>query len=82
MHKIDPTLIFYYSKELKQMILEGQGEQHINIAKWQIETLEKIPVEFLTFQKFNTEKPLPKLQSQCIDTKNNQVVQDNLVKFI
>ena len=30
------------------MILEGQGEQHINIAKWQIETLEKIPVEFIT----------------------------------
>ncbi len=48
MHKIDPTLIYYYSKELKQMILEGQGEQHINIAKWQIETLEKIPVEFIT----------------------------------
>jgi elongation factor G len=47
MHKIDPTLVFYYSKELKQMILEGQGEQHINIAKWQIETLDKIALEFL-----------------------------------
>jgi elongation factor G len=48
MHKIDPTFIYFYSKELKQMIVEGQGELHINIAKWQIETLEKIPVEFLT----------------------------------
>lgn len=48
MHKIDPTFIYYYSKELKQMIVEGQGELHIIIAKWQIETLEKIPVEFLT----------------------------------
>jgi elongation factor G len=41
MHKIDPTFIYFYSKELKQMIVEGQGELHINIAKWQIETLEK-----------------------------------------
>ncbi len=48
MHKIDPTFIYFYSKELKQMIVEGQGELHINIAKWQIETLEKIPIEFLT----------------------------------
>ncbi len=48
MHKIDPTFIYFYSKELKQMIVEGQGELHINIAKWQIETLEKIPIEFMT----------------------------------
>lgn len=47
MHKVDPTLIFYYSKELKQMILEGQGEMHLNVAKWQIETLYKIPVEYI-----------------------------------
>lgn len=48
MHKIDPTFIFFYSKELKQLIVEGQGEQHINIAKWQIETLEKVTIEFST----------------------------------
>jgi len=48
MHKIDPTLIYFFSRELKQMIVEGQGELHINIAKWQIETLEKIPITFLT----------------------------------
>lgn len=47
MHKVDPTLIFYYSKELKQMILEGQGEMHLNIAKWHIETQYKIPMEFV-----------------------------------
>ena len=30
------------------MIVEGQGELHLNIAKWQLENLEKIPIEFLT----------------------------------
>ncbi len=48
MNRTDPTLIYYYSKELKQMIIEGQGELQINIAKWQIETLAKISVELLT----------------------------------
>lgn len=46
--KIDPTIISFYSKELKQLIVEGQGELHINIAKWQIETLYKVAIEFLT----------------------------------
>ncbi len=46
MHKVDQTLLVNYSKELKQMILQGQGELHLNIAKWQMETLEKIPVEY------------------------------------
>jgi len=47
-HKIDPTIKVGYSKELKQMIMEGQGELHLNIAKWQLETIEKIPIEFIT----------------------------------
>jgi elongation factor G len=44
--KMDPTLIMGYSRELKQMILQGQGELHLNLAKWHVETLEKIPVEY------------------------------------
>jgi elongation factor G len=47
-HKIDPTILVEYSKELKQIILSGQGELHLNITKWLIETLDKIEVEFLT----------------------------------
>lgn len=46
MHKVDPTLIANYSRELKQLIFAGQGEQHLNIAKWQIERLNKIDIEF------------------------------------
>ncbi|MCD4789843.1 MAG: elongation factor G [Bacteroidales bacterium] len=46
MHKVDQTLQVQYSKELKQLILGGQGELHLNITKWQIENIEKIPIEF------------------------------------
>jgi elongation factor G len=44
--KMDPTLIMGYSRELKQMILQGQGELHLNLAKWHVEQLEKIPIEY------------------------------------
>jgi len=44
---MDPTLVLLYSKELKQVILMGQGELHLNIAKWQLENLEKIGIDFL-----------------------------------
>jgi elongation factor G len=47
MHKVDQSLVVEYSKELKQVILGGQGELHLNIAKWQIETIEKIPIQFI-----------------------------------
>ncbi len=46
MNKIDPTLIFEQSKELKQVILSAQGEMHLNIAKWVIENLNKIGIEY------------------------------------
>ena len=48
LHKMDPTIHAGYSKELRQIILQGQGELHLNIAKWMIENIEKIPVEFIT----------------------------------
>ncbi|MDR2835609.1 MAG: elongation factor G, partial [Bacteroidales bacterium] len=43
----DPTIIVEYSKELKQMIIQGQGEYHLNIVKWYIENDAKIPIEFI-----------------------------------
>jgi elongation factor G len=48
MNVADPTLIFEFSKELKQMLIHGQGELHINIAKWHLEQEHKIPVEFFS----------------------------------
>ena len=41
----DPTIIVEYSKELKQTILKGQGEHHINIVKWRLKNENKIDIE-------------------------------------
>jgi elongation factor G len=46
MHNIDPTLIFEHSKELRQVILSGQGEMHLNVVKWMIENHNKIGIEY------------------------------------
>lgn len=41
----DPTIIVEYSKELKQTILKGQGEQHINIVRWRLKNENKIEID-------------------------------------
>lgn len=41
----DPTILVEYSKELKQTILSGQGEHHINILKWVINNVHKLDIE-------------------------------------
>ncbi len=46
MHEEDPTIVVEYSKELKQIIVNGQGEFHLNTLKWRIENNDKINVEF------------------------------------
>ncbi len=48
MRKVDQTLLVGYSKELKQLIVQGQGELHLNIAKWMIENINKIQIEYFT----------------------------------
>lgn len=45
-HQEDPTIIVEYSKELKQTILSGQGEHHLNILKWQLSNINKLEIEF------------------------------------
>ncbi len=42
----DPSILVEYSKELKQIIIQGQGEHHLNILKWQLANNNKIDVEF------------------------------------
>lgn len=44
--KTDPTFLMEQSKELKQTIISGQGEQHLNIVKWIIENINKIAIEY------------------------------------
>lgn len=43
----DPTILVEYSKELKQLIVQGQGEYHLNILKWHLDNQFKIATEFL-----------------------------------
>lgn len=43
----DPTIIVVYSKELRQTILSGQGEQHINLVKWRLKNEFKLDVELM-----------------------------------
>ena len=44
----DPTLRVEYSKELKQTIINGMGEQHINILKWHLSNDNKIEVDLFS----------------------------------
>lgn len=46
-HLEDPTILVEYSKELKQTIVSGQGEHHINILKRNLSNLYKLEVELL-----------------------------------
>jgi len=45
-HLEDPTIVIEYSKELKQIIVHGQGEYHLNIMKWHLDNIHKIPTNF------------------------------------
>ncbi|MBI4645929.1 MAG: elongation factor G [Bacteroidia bacterium] len=47
MHEEDPTIIIEYSKELKQIIVHGQGEHHLNILKWHLDNVFKLNTEFI-----------------------------------
>ncbi len=47
MHDEDPTILIEYSKELKQIIVSGQGEYHLNILKWHLDNIFKIETEYI-----------------------------------
>jgi elongation factor G len=46
-HAEDPTILVEYSKELKQIIVSGQGEHHINILKWVLNNVHKMEIDLL-----------------------------------
>ncbi len=43
----DPSILVEYSKELKQTIVQGQGEHHLNILKNRIATENKLTFEYI-----------------------------------
>jgi elongation factor G len=46
LHRTDPTINAGLSRELKQLIVQCQGEYHINTVKWYLNNLYKIETEF------------------------------------
>ncbi|MDR2948914.1 MAG: elongation factor G [Prevotella sp.] len=46
MREEDPTWVIENSKELKQLIVSGQGEFHLKTLKWRIENNDKISIVF------------------------------------
>ncbi len=42
----DPTILVDYSKELKQTIIQGQGEHHLNIVKTRLANDNKLEIEY------------------------------------
>lgn len=47
LHESDPTLIVEYAKELKQTIIHGQGELHLQTVLWILEHEHGIQAEYL-----------------------------------
>jgi elongation factor G len=47
MRQEDPTWVVEQSKELRQIIVHGQGEFHLRTLKWRMENNEKINIEYL-----------------------------------
>lgn len=43
----DPTTKYQYSRELKQLILEGQGELHFAVTEWKLKHIHDIEIEYL-----------------------------------
>ena len=43
----DPTYVIEYSKELKQLLVLGQGEYHLNVLKWYFDNVHKIDVNYI-----------------------------------
>ena len=46
MREEDPTWVVEQSKELKQILVHGQGEFHLRTLKWRLENNEKLQVQF------------------------------------
>lgn len=46
-HTEDPTLEIEYNRELKQLILHGQGDLHLLVTKWRLENIYHLEVEYV-----------------------------------
>lgn len=47
LHQEDLTLTVEQSRELRQTIVSGQGELHLTIAKWKLENISKVGMDYV-----------------------------------
>ena len=66
----DPTITVEYSKELRQTILSGMGEQHINYVKWRVNNEFKQNIE-LYAPKCRTARPSPRSRPPSTVTRSS-----------
>jgi elongation factor G len=71
MHLEDPTISVEYSKELKQIIIHGQGEYHLNILKWHLDNIFKIETQFLA-PKIPYRETIPKQHRPTTVIRNSR----------
>ena len=65
----DPTLIVEQNAQLKQTIIYGQGQLHLDIIKYRIEKLNGLVMEFEKPRIPYRETITKKKQMKCIATK-------------
>ena len=56
----DPTILVEYSKELKQTIIQGQGEHHLNILRTRIEKENKLSYDYMFWIGSVSQRPQSK----------------------
>ncbi|MEX2364044.1 MAG: elongation factor G, partial [Balneolaceae bacterium] len=47
-HREDPSVVIEHSQELRQVIIHGQGEEHLGVIEDQLRNRFKLDVEFIT----------------------------------
>ena len=72
----DPTLLVEYSKELKQTIVQGQGELHLKILRDQIMGGSKIDIEYFA-PRIPYRETITKTAAADYRHKNSPAVQDS-----
>lgn len=68
-----------YSRELKQVLLSGQGELHLAVTKWRLEKIYRLDVEFIK-PRIPYRETIQKLSIASYRHKNKVEVPDNLAK--
>jgi hypothetical protein len=76
------TLSWHNDSTTLQTILQGMGDQHIDVAIRRAETKFQVGVLLQGTQGSLTRKPSPNRLPRCIGTRNRPAVQANSAKFI